>query len=301
MRLNILGCHSATPLENAHTTSQVLEVRDHLFLIDCGEGTQTELRKNKIKFSRIKHVFISHLHGDHFYGLVGLISTFRLLGREADLHIYGPKGIKEIITLQLKLANSWTNYDLFFHELEQKDSELIFEDDSLKIRTIPLDHRVYTNGFLFEEKMGLRRLDKDKIGAYDIPHYELQNLKRGKDIVLEDGTHLSNQSLTLDPHPIKRFAYCSDTAYNESIIPLIQEVDLLYHEATFLEDHQNLAAKTKHSTASQAAKIAQLAKVKRLVLGHYSSRYRDKSDFLKESLPIFESVELASDGKIFDI
>jgi len=301
MRLNILGCHSATPLENAHTTSQVLEVRDHLFLIDCGEGTQTELRKNKIKFSRIKHVFISHLHGDHFYGLVGLISTFRLLGREADLHIYGPKGIKEIITLQLKLANSWTNYDLFFHELEQKDSHLIFEDDSLSVRTIPLDHRVYTNGFLFEEKMGLRRLDKDKIGAYDIPHYELQNLKRGKDIVLEDGTHLSNQSLTLDPHPIKRYAYCSDTAYNESIIPLIQEVDLLYHEATFLEDHQNLAAKTKHSTASQAAKIAQLAKVKRLVLGHYSSRYRDKSDFLKESLPIFESVELASDGKIFDI
>jgi len=149
--------------------------------------------------------------------------------------------------------------------------------------------------------MGLRRLDKDKIGAYDIPHYELQNLKRGKDIVLEDGTHLSNQSLTLDPHPIKRYGYCSDTAYNESIIPLIQEVDLLYHEATFLEDHQNLAAKTKHSTASQAAKIAQLAKVKRLVLGHYSSRYRDKSDFLKESLPIFESVELASDGKIFDI
>jgi len=301
MRLNILGCHSATPLENAHTTSQVLEVRDHLFLIDCGEGTQTELRKNKIKFSRIKHVFISHLHGDHFYGLVGLISTFRLLGREADLHIYGPKGIKEIITLQLKLANSWTNYDLFFHELEQKDSHLIFEDDSLSVRTIPLDHRVYTNGFLFEEKMGLRRLDKDKIGAYNIPHYELQNLKRGKDIVLEDGTHLSNQSLTLDPHPIKRYAYCSDTAYNESIIPLIQEVDLLYHEATFLEDHQNLAAKTKHSTASQAAKIAQLAKVKRLVLGHYSSRYRDKSDFLKESLPIFESVELASDGKIFDI
>jgi len=301
MRLNILGCHSATPLENAHTTSQVLEVRDHLFLIDCGEGTQTELRKNKIKFSRIKHVFISHLHGDHFYGLVGLISTFRLLGREADLHIYGPKGIKEIITLQLKLANSWTNYDLFFHELEQKDSHLIFEDDSLSVRTIPLDHRVYTNGFLFEEKMGLRRLDKDKIGAYDIPHYELQNLKRGKDIVLEDGTHLSNQSLTLDPHPIKRYGYCSDTAYNESIIPLIQEVDLLYHEATFLEDHQNLAAKTKHSTASQAAKIAQLAKVKRLVLGHYSSRYRDKSDFLKESLPIFESVELASDGKIFDI
>ena len=163
MKLNILGCHSATPLENAHTTSQVLEVKDHIFLIDCGEGTQIQLRNQKIQFSRIKHIFISHLHGDHFYGLVGLVSTFRLLGRTADLHIYGPKGIKEVLTLQLKLANSWTNYNLFFHELEQEESVLIFEDDSLSVHTIPLDHRVYTNGFLFEEKPGLRRLDKEKI------------------------------------------------------------------------------------------------------------------------------------------
>ena len=152
MKLNILGCHSATPLENAHTTSQVLEVKDHLFLIDCGEGTQIQLRQQKIKFSRIKHIFISHLHGDHFYGLVGLVSTFRLLGRTADLHIYGPKGIKDVLSLQLKLANSWTNYNLFFHELEKKESEIIFEDDSLKIHTIPLDHRVYTNGYLFKAK-----------------------------------------------------------------------------------------------------------------------------------------------------
>lgn len=301
MKLNILGCHSATPLENAHTTSQVLEVKDHLFLIDCGEGTQIQLRQQKIKFSRIKHIFISHLHGDHFYGLVGLVSTFRLLGRTADLHIYGPKGIKEVLTLQLKLANSWTDYNLFFHELEKKESELIFEDDSLKIHTIPLDHRVYTNGFLFEEKPGLRRLDKEKIKNYNIPHYDFQNLKLGKDLVLEDGTVLKNETVTLDPNPIKRYAFCSDTAYNESIAPLIKEVDLLYHEATFLNAHENLAEKTKHSTAEQAAKIAQLAQVNRLVLGHFSSRYREKNNFIAEASPFFDAVELAADGKIFDI
>jgi ribonuclease Z len=301
MKLNILGCHSATPLENAHTTSQVLEVKDHLFLIDCGEGTQIQFRQRKIKFSRIKHIFISHLHGDHFYGLVGLISTFRLLGRTADLHIYGPKGIKEIITLQLKLANSWTNYNLFFHELENNDSELIFEDDSLTVHTIPLDHRVYTNGFLFQEKPGLRLLDKEKIKNYNIPHYEFKNLKLGKNLTLEDGTTLKNELVTHDPHPSKRYAFCSDTAYNESIVSLIKQVDLLYHEATFLDAHQSLAKKTKHSTAVQAANIAQLAQVKRLVLGHFSSRYRDKNDFLVEASPIFEAVSLASDGKIFDI
>ncbi|RPG65428.1 MAG: ribonuclease Z [Flavobacteriaceae bacterium TMED42] len=301
MKLNILGCHSATPLENAHTTSQVLEVKDHIFLIDCGEGTQIQLRNQKIKFSRIKHIFISHLHGDHFYGLVGLVSTFRLLGRTADLHICGPKGIKEVITLQLKLANSWTNYNLFFHELEQEESVLIFEDDSLRVHTIPLDHRVYTNGFLFEEKPGLRRLDKEKIKNYDIPHYDFQQLKLGKDLVLEDGTVVQNDRVTLNPKPIKRYAFCSDTAYNESIVPLVEGVDLLYHEATFLDAHENLAEKTKHSTATQAAKIAQLAKVKRLVLGHFSSRYRDKNGFLTEAAPFFDEVELAADGKIFDI
>ena len=301
MKLNILGCHSATPLENAHTTSQVLEVKDQLFLIDCGEGTQIQLRQQKIKFSRIKHIFISHLHGDHFYGLVGLVSTFRLLGRTADLHIYGPKGIKKVLTLQLKLANSWTDYNLFFHELVKKESELIFEDDSLKIQTIPLDHRVYTNGFLFEEKPGLRRLDKEKIKNYNIPHYDFQNLKLGKDLVLEDGTVLKNETVTLDPNPIKRYAFCSDTAYNESIVPLIKEVDLLYHEATFLNAHENLAVKTKHSTAEQAAKIAQLAQVNRLVLGHFSSRYREKNNFIAEASPFFDKVELAADGKTFDI
>ena len=301
MKLNILGCHSATPLVNANTTSQVLEVKNHLFLIDCGEGTQIQLRNKKIKFSRIKHIFISHLHGDHFYGLVGLISTFRLLGRTADLHIYGPKGIKEIITLQLKLANSWTNYDLFFHELENNDSELIFEDDFLTVRTIPLNHRVYTNGFLFEEKLGLRRLDKYQIKKHNIPNYYFQNLKLGKDVVLEEGKILKNESITHEPQAVKRYAFCSDTVYNESIVPLIEGVDLLYHESTFLDAQENLAKKTMHSTAAQAAKIARLAKVKKLILGHYSSRYRDKNQFLEQASQFFDAVELTSDGEIFDI
>ncbi len=301
MKLTILGCHSATPLENAHTTSQVLEVKDHLFLIDCGEGTQIQLRNQKIKFSRIKHIFISHLHGDHFYGLVGLVCTFRLLGRTADLHVYGPKGIKEVLTLQLKLANSWTNYNLFFHELEENESTLIFEDDTLRVHTLPLDHRVYTNGFLFEEKPGLRRLDKEKIKNYDIPHYDFQRLKLGKDLILEDGSLIQNNKVTLNPKSIKRYAFCSDTAYNEYLVPLVEGVDLLYHEATFLDAHENLAEKTKHSTAAQAAKIAQLAKVKSLVLGHFSSRYLDKSGFLTEAAPFFDAVELAADGKTFYI
>jgi len=301
MKINILGCHSATPLQNAHTTSQVLEIKDHLFLIDCGEGTQIQLRNQKIKFSRIKHIFISHLHGDHFYGLVGLISTFRLLGRTADLHVYGPKGIKEVITLQLKLAHSWTNYPLFFHELEMQEPELIFEDDTLTVYTIPLDHRVYTNGFLFREKAGLRRLDKEKIKQYPIQKVDFQNLKLGKDLVLEDGRLLKNESITLAPNPPKSYAFCSDTAYNESIIPQIYGVDMLYHEATFLDSHENLAEKTKHSTARQAATIAHMAKVKRLVLGHFSSRYPDKTAFLDQASPVFESVALAADGKIFEL
>ena len=301
MKLNILGCHSATPTDKTHTTSQVLEVKEHLFLIDCGEGTQNQLRHQKIKFSRIKHIFISHLHGDHFYGLVGLISTFRLLGRTADLHIYGPKGIKDVITLQLKLANSWTNYSLFFHELENIKSERIYEDELITVNTIPLDHRVYTNGFLFQEKPGLRRLDKDKLRNYNIPHYDFHNLKLGRDLVLDDGTELKNEIVSLDPIPIKRYAFCSDTAYNESLVPLIKGVDLLYHEATFLDEHEDLAQKTKHSTAAQAAKIAKLSEVKRLVLGHFSSRYRDKNRFLVEATPFFDLVELAADGKTFDI
>lgn len=253
MELIILGCHSATPRENYHTTSQLLLIKNHSFLIDCGEGTQIQLRKAKINFSRINHIFISHLHGDHFYGLVGLISSFRLLGRNNALNIYGPKGIKELIVLQLKASNSWTNYSLIFHELSSLKSEMIFEDKIVSVKTIPLDHRIYTNGFLFKFN------DVNK----------------------------------------KSYAFCSDTMYNESIIDLIKFSDLLYHDSTFLDIDRYLAEKTKHSTAFQAATIAKKASVKKLILGHYSSRYKKKTQFLDEAKNIFNNSHLSEDLKRF--
>ncbi len=301
IELTILGCHSATPRENKHASSQLIEVAGNLFLIDCGEGTQMQLRKSKAKFSRIKHIFISHLHGDHFYGLIGLISTFRLLGRTTDLHIYGPVGIKECITLQLKLANSWTNYSLYFHELSSTESELIYEDEGVTVSTIPLDHRVYTNGFLFTTKSKLRKINTQAIEGLELEHFHFKQLQQGQSIELSNGELIENEKLTFSPDPPKQYAYCSDTAYNEKIIPLIKGVDLLYHEATFLESHSDLAAKTKHSTALQAAKIAQAAQVKKLVLGHYSNRYDDKAAFIDEASRIFEMVFLAEDLKTFSI
>jgi len=301
MKLTILGCHSATPRWDANPTAQVLEVKGHLFLIDCGEGTQVQLRKFKVKFSRIKHIFISHLHGDHFYGLVGLISTFRLLGREANLHVYGPKGIKEAVTLQLKLGNSWTNYPLIFHELDGNSSEIIFEDDKLTVRTIPLDHRVYTNGFLFQEKPSERKLDINAAVSAKIDKSYYSKLKQGQDVTLDDGSVIQNTQVTLDPEPSKSYAYCSDTAYFPDIVPIIKDATALYHEATFLEQHAQLAEKTKHSTAKEAAAIAKKAAVGTLILGHYSGRYPTTESFKQEALEIFLNVQLAEDGKIFEI
>ncbi|VAV84970.1 Ribonuclease Z [hydrothermal vent metagenome] len=301
MKLTILGCYSATPRINTHPTSQVLEIRNHIFLIDCGEGTQVQLRKNKVKFNRIKHVFISHLHGDHYFGLVGLISTFRLLTREADLHIYGPKGLKEVIILQMKLSDSWTNYKLIFHELTSKSSELIFEDDKVEVHTIPLDHRIYTNGFLFKEKEGDRKLDVNAAedAKIDVAYY--RKLKQGFDVINEADELVKNEDVTLAGKTPKSYAFCSDTAYNEAIVPIIKGVDMLYHESTFLEKLAHLAQKTKHSTAKEAANIAKKAKAKTLILGHFSTRYDDTNDFKIEANEIFDNVELAQEGKVFEI
>ena len=301
MKLTILGCYSATPRIAAHTTAQILETRGHVFLIYCGEGTQMELRKNKIKFNQIKHIFISHLHGDHCFGLIGLISTFRLLNRETNLHIYGPKGLKELILVQLKLSNSWINFELIFHEIESFKSELIYEDDKLEVRTIPLDHRVYTNGYLFKEKPFDRKLDIDAAEANNIDVAYYRKLKQGEDVLNNDGILISNSAVTSKGLVPKCYAFCSDTAYKEDIIPLINEVDVLYHESTFLEVHAKLCSKTKHSTAKQAATIAKKAKVGTLILGHYSSRYSDLEEFRTEASAIFKEVELARDGKTFQI
>ena len=300
MKLTILGCYAATPRTLTNPTSQVLEIKNRLFLIDCGEGTQVQLRKNKLKFSKINHVFISHLHGDHFFGLIGLISTFALLGRTNDLHIYGPKGVKEIIDLQLKLSNSWTNYQLFFHELKSKESEVIFEDEKVIVKTIPLKHRVYTNGFLFQEKIGERKLDLNAVHDFEIDTCYYQNIKNGRDITLEDGRVIDNNKLTFDPDPVLSYAFCSDTKYNEEIIPIIENVSVLYHESTFLESEENLASKTMHSTAKEAARIALKANVQQLILGHYSTRYSSIDLFKEEAETIFKEVLLADDGKSFE-
>lgn len=300
MKLTILGCYAATPRTLTNPTSQVLEIKNHMFLIDCGEGTQVQLRKHKIKFSRINHIFISHLHGDHFFGLPGLISTFRLLGRDKELHVYGPKGIKEAITLLLKLGDSWTNYPLYFHELKSKESETVYEDEKVSVKTIPLDHRVYTNGYLFREKLGERKLDINAVTEYGIDKAYFQNIKNGKDVVLDSGERIANSLLSFDPPKPKSYAFCSDTAFKPAIVPLISGVDTLYHEATFLESEAQLAVKTKHATAKEAAQIAKEAKVGTLVLGHYSTRYKSISLFKEEAQQIFENVELADDGRSFE-
>lgn len=300
MRLTVLGCYAATPRTLTNPTSQVLEINNQVVLIDCGEGTQVELRRHKIKFSRINHIFISHLHGDHFFGLPGFISTMRLLGREKALHVYGPKGIKEAITLLLKLGDSWTNYPLLFHELTSKEQELIFEDDKISVTTIPLDHRVYTNGYLFREKLGKRKLNVTAAEKYGIDKAYYNNIKNGKNITLDNGTIVSNSELTFDPPEPKSYAFCSDTVYDESLAEKIKNVDVLYHESTFLETETDLAVKTKHATAKQAAMIAKKANVKTLVLGHYSTRYKSIALFKEEASTIFPNVVLADDGKTFD-
>ena len=301
MKLTILGCYAATPRTITNPTSQVLEIKNRMFLIDCGEGTQVQLRKNKIKFTKINQVFISHLHGDHFFGLIGLISTFSLLGRTTDLHIYGPKGIKEIIILQLRLSNSWTNYGLYFHELESEESEVVFEDDKVLVTTIPLKHRVYTNGFLFQEKVGERKLNMDAVLNHEIESCYYQKIKNGKDITLDDGRLIANSVLTFDPIEPKSYAFCSDTVFHEDIIPIIENVDVLYHESTFLESEVSLANKTLHSTAKEAARIALKANAKQLILGHYSTRYESIDLFKEEAKTIFPEVLLAEDGKTFEL
>jgi ribonuclease Z len=299
MKLNILGCYSATPRINTNPTAQVLEINNHVFLIDCGEGTQVELRRNKVKFNRIKHIFISHLHGDHYFGLIGLISTFRLLTRETELHIYAPKGLKELVTLQMKLANSWTNYQLIFHELTSDESELIFEDDKVEVHTIPLDHRIYTNGFLFKEKPGERKLDMNAVLNADIDVAYYNKLKQGFDVENNQGKLVENKTVTKAPNKTKSYAFCSDTAYNEGVVDIIKGATALYHESTFLEKHEKLALPTKHSTAKQAASIAKQAEVGTLILGHYSTRYDNVNAFKEEAQTIFKNVELAQDGKEF--
>ncbi len=302
IRLTILGCHSATPRVNAFPTSQYLEINNNHFLVDCGEGTQRQMRKYKVGFSKINHIFISHLHGDHFYGLVGLLSTYGILSREKDMHIFGPKGIKNATLQMLKISESHAKFKMVFHELSSKESELIYEDDRVSVRTIPLTHRVYTNGYLFTEKEKARKLNMLNISGYpEIDKADFLNIKAGRAVTLSSGEVIPNTELTIDPIKPASFAFCSDTSYKPNIVPIIKNVDLLYHEATFLDDRQDLAKKTKHSTSIEAAQIAKDANAGQLVIGHYSGRYPDTSLFQKEAETVFENVSLAEPGAVFTV
>ncbi|MDV3506376.1 ribonuclease Z [Elizabethkingia anophelis] len=291
--LTILGYNSAIPTVKSSPTAQFLEMDERCFLIDCGEGTQVQLRKAKAKFSKINHIFISHLHGDHCFGLPGLIASFRLLGRDQELHVYGPKGIKKMLETIFEITETHRGFQIVYHELEGDQSQKVYEDDKLEVWTIPLDHRIYCNGYLFREKPKDRRLNMAEISKYpEIEICDYHNLKRGKDFVLSDGYVLKNEVLTTAPEPPVSYAFCSDTRFKEDIIPIIENVDVLYHESTFLHDLKEMADYTGHTTAKEAAIIAQRAGVKKLILGHFSNRYADLTVFTDEAREYFPNTFL---------
>jgi len=273
---------------NSSPTAQFLEMEERHFLIDCGEGTQVQLRKAKARFSKINHIFISHLHGDHCFGLPGLIASFRLLGRETPLHIYGPKGIREMLETIFRITETHRGFELVYHELESKKSQKIFEDKRVEVYTIPLNHRIYCNGYLFREKPKERHLNMAEISKYaEIKTCDYHNIKLGKDFVLSDGYVLKNELLTTEPSKSVSYAFCSDTRYLESVVPIIENVDVLYHESTFLHDLKEMADYTGHTTALEAARIARKANVGKLILGHFSNRYNDLNVFTDEARQVF--------------
>lgn len=299
--LHILGCGSALPTTKHVPTSQVLSLRDKLFMIDCGEGTQLQMRKSRLRFLRLGHIFISHLHGDHCFGLMGLISTFSLLGRTAPLHIHAPRELEGLMRPQLDFYCRGGSFEVVFHGFDPAVSECIFEDRSVSVTTIPLRHRLPCSGFLFEEKPGLPHIRRDMMDYLEIPVCEFNNIKLGADWVRPDGTVIPNERLVKPAEPARRFAYCSDTAFVPANAELVRGVDLLFHEATFGSADERRAAETFHSTAAQAAEFARLAGVRRLVIGHYSSRYDDEQQLLAESRAVFPDTSLACEGAVFSI
>jgi len=294
--LDILGCGSATPTTLHNPSSQVLNVREKLFMIDCGEGTQLQFRRNKLRFGRLNHIFISHLHGDHCFGLIGLISTLGLLGRTGDLTIYSVAGLEEVLRPEIDFFCKDNPFKVKIETFDPKKSELIYNDRSVSVKTIPLKHRVPCAGFLFEEKQKEPHLIPDMIKFYNIPVKELAKIKQGADFVTEDGKIVPHAHLTTPAEPARSYAYCSDTAYSEKVIPIIEGADLLYHESTFAESDAARARETGHSTAHQAAQIAKLANVKKLMLGHFSARYPDNQNLLNEAKEIFPNTILANEG-----
>ena len=293
--LHILGCGSALPTTRHFLSSQVINLNEKLYMIDCGEGAQLQFRAMKLNFNRLHRIFISHLHGDHCFGLPGLISTLGLLGRTADLHIHVQSDAEKIFLPLLQYSCRELPYRFFFHAFNPGQSELIFEDRSLSVYTIPLKHRVPTVGFLFEEKPKSAHIIREMIDFYRIPISQIRAIKNGADFISPEGEVVPHSRLTRPADPPKRYAYCSDTAYYEKIIPIIEGVDLLYHEATFIEEDLQRACETYHSSARQAARIAQAAQVKKLVLGHFSARSPDENILLKEAQAVFPHTLLANE------
>jgi ribonuclease Z len=300
-QITILGSGAALPTGRRNPTAQYINCNERHILIDCGEGTQMQIRKYGVRFQRIQHILISHLHGDHFFGLVGLISTMRLMGRDKDLTIYGPKGLEQIVRMQLEIGGSKLDFAIEFIELNGDEACMLFEDGQIEIHTFPLKHRIPTNGFLIREKPRERKLLSDKISGSGMRFEHMHLLKKGEDVFMEDGHCYKNQDFTADPRPPRSYAYCSDTLYAERVIPYIQEVSLLYHEATFIEKDIDRARATYHSTARQAGEIAKKASVGKLLIGHLSARYDDGHLHLLEAQSVFPETEVVEDGMVISI
>ncbi len=302
MEVIVLGSSSATPAHGRHPSSQVFHLNNDYYLIDCGEGTQMQMQAYEIKRNRINHIFISHLHGDHFFGLIGLLTSYNLMKRQADLTIYAPADLREMILVQLKLTDCELSYALNFKPI-QMEHAIIFENQELTVETIPLNHRIACVGFVFREKPGERKIIKSQIDKYQIPISELPGIKKGNSFVTDRGIEISNELLTTAPKPCRSYAYISDTSYLPEIAPLLNGVDLLYHEATFGNANLQRAIETYHSTATQAALIAQAANVNELMIGHFSAKYKneDLPELLEEAKAIFPNTKLAIEGTVVEI
>ena len=297
----ILGCGCARPTSRHFNAAQVVNLRNKLFLIDCGEGTQIQFRRNKLNFNKLGHIFISHLHGDHFFGLMGLISTFNLLGRTAQLYVHAPAPLRNILQPQIDYFCQEMNYEVILDEIDSTKHQLIYEDRSVEVWSLPLNHRVPCCGFLFKEKPLKKHIIADKIKQYNIPIYAINSIKDSKDYTLPDGTIIPNDQLTTPADPTRSYAYCSDTRYLPQLAEYLQDVDILFHEATFGEDKKNLAFATYHSTAAQAATLAKECHAKKLFIGHYSARFDDENILLNEAREIFPETFLTKEDDIIQI
>lgn len=300
-RVHILGCGSALPTMRHFASSQVVEIRGKQFMIDCGEGTQIQLRRSRIRFTKIGHVFISHLHGDHCFGLIGMISTFGMLGRTAPLHVFAPAALEPMLKAQMDMFCFGLEYRVEFHPVDTTQQAVIYEDRSLTVETIPLEHRVPCCGFLFREKQSLPHIRRDMIDFYQIPVSQINHIKAGADWTDAEGNIVPNHRLVSPADRPRSYAYCSDTRYMPNLHKQLKDVDLLYHEATYSEDSINRAVQYFHSTAAQAAQVAREAHVGRLLIGHYSARYEREEVLLEEARKVFPPTSLTDENQVFDV